>query len=161
MEKHGLVLLLYAGYTTNQSCNISRRKNKINSNIQEYDVCYVTITEKVTASSIWDNIRRNKLEHLAEAEGTSTEILCSDKLCINFFWKSFTGFIVLCNAQESIPVTAKQQINWSLETRDSSYSQMRWTHHTCDSTSSPWTGRVTLRHPIQLPGYQQQSLHLV
>lgn len=62
-----------------------------------------------------DTISRNKLRHLAQAKGASTEILCSNKLCINFFWESFTGFVVLCNAQESIPVTAKQQINWLLD----------------------------------------------
>uniref|UniRef100_A0A0A9CUK9 Peptidase M3 family protein / thimet oligopeptidase family protein n=1 Tax=Arundo donax TaxID=35708 RepID=A0A0A9CUK9_ARUDO len=44
--------------------------------------------------------------YLAQAEGARTEILCSDKLHINFLWKSFTGFIMLCNAQKSILVIA-------------------------------------------------------
>ena len=53
-----------------------------------------------------DTMSTNKLRHLAQAEGASTEILCSNKLRINFFWKGFPSFVVFCNAQESIPVTA-------------------------------------------------------
>jgi hypothetical protein len=50
--------------------------------------------------------------HLAQAEGASTEILSSDQLFIDFLWKSFTSFIMLCNTQKSIPVAvATRQIN--------------------------------------------------
>lgn len=122
--------------------------------------CNVTIPVKVTRVTSW--IWWNKLTDLAQAEGASTEILCSYKLRINFLWKSFTGFIMLCNAQKSIPVTDTQEISYNKKMREiQAKNQLVWTNHTCDNTSSPWIGRVTLQHPIQLHEYQQQSLHLV
>jgi hypothetical protein len=53
--------------------------------------------------------RETKPTYLTETEGASTEILCSHELSINFLWKNFTGFIMLCDAQKSLPVTAMQQ----------------------------------------------------